>query len=131
MSNQNHLSISGNLVKAPEVKTAASGVTRAMFSIAQNRVNPNTGDKKAQFFECVAFGHVAKGLVGYEKGERVTLMGELRQSKYTDGEGINRQRVEILVTEVGHSTLFTPTEAEEVTDEVTVDQVTGEILTNA
>ena len=81
----NFISIIGNIVAKPELKT--SGETKyTRFSIAVNSYSK--GEKKTEFFDVVAFGKNAENICKYlDKGYTIPIAGHLHQDVYTSKEG--------------------------------------------
>lgn len=80
----NSISIIGNIVAKPELKT--SGETKyTRFSIAVNTYVK--GEKKCEFFDIVAFGKNAENICEYlPKGYTLAIVGHLHQDVYTNKE---------------------------------------------
>lgn len=97
--------ISGNLGKAAELRTSASGFAILTFSVAvnENRKNQQTGEweKATTWFDCVVFGKRAETLAPMlGKGAKVAIDGKMRLSDYQDRDGNKRKKLEIVVNEL-------------------------------
>lgn len=97
--------ISGNLGRAAELRTSASGFAVLSFSVAvnENRKNQQTGEweKATTWFDCVVFGKRAETLAPMlGKGAKVAIDGKMRLSDYQDREGNKRKKLEIVVNEL-------------------------------
>jgi len=106
--NGNHLIITGNLTRDPELKFGASGKAYANFSIAWNQSKraPNgEWESIAHFFDGTAFDDVAENLAtSCGKGMRVTCVGELRQDRWKDkATDENRSKVVFVANDVSPS----------------------------
>lgn len=100
----NSVVISGRLVRDPETRATSGGGTSANFSVAVQRsfVDKQTGQREADFIDCVAFGKTADFVARYfAKGSAVEVCGELRTRSYTDKNGNKRNAVEVWVDKVG------------------------------
>ena len=103
-SNNNMVSINGNLTRDIEMKYATSGSAVGKFSIANNQ-NKKVGDNwetVGHFFDCVLFGKRAEALQQYmTKGQAVSILGHLEQNRWQDKEtGKNRSSVQIIVDDI-------------------------------
>lgn len=102
----NSVTIAGNMTREVELKRTQSGMPVASFGVAVNkrRKDPQTGEWRDEpnFFDVVAFGERWEKLAPYmPKGTKVTVQGELRQSRWQDkNTGQNRSKVEIVAAEV-------------------------------
>ena len=100
----NTVTVIGNLTRDPEVAFGkANGTAYARFSIGRSFRTSND-EQRSEFYDGVAFGDQATNLAStMHKGDRVLVAGHLRQSKWTTEDGQNRQRVELVVEEIGPS----------------------------
>ncbi len=104
----NTTTITGNIVKDPELRTTSSGQPVANFSIADNRRwqdrNTNESQEATTYVDIVAWGplgeHTAKSL---HKGDRVTVTGRLEQRSWETPEGDKRSKLEVTATDVAAS----------------------------
>lgn len=103
----NTITVIGNLGRDPELKYAASGTAVLKFSVADTR---NKGDEKiTQWWNVTCFGDLAENVAAsISKGTRVQVMGKVQREKYTDKEGAERERVEVLADDVGISLRWQP-----------------------
>ncbi len=93
----NSISIIGRLTRDPETREAGqSTVTR--FSIANNETY-NKQDKTS-FFNCLVWGKLGSEVVQKyaKKGSRVSAVGRLQQSSWTDKNGDKKYSIEIKVS---------------------------------
>lgn len=102
MTNINTVAVSGNLVADCE-KGKAGETPIITFVVAVNeyrRTKDGEGENYANFFECTMFGKRVQGLAKYmTKGQRVTVLGHLRQSRW-EKEGEKKSKVSIVAEEV-------------------------------
>jgi len=90
--------IKGRLSRDPEVKTTASGMTIARFSVAVDRVAKKGEERKADFISCVAFSNTAQTIAKYcQKGREVALQGRIQTGKYVTESGENRYTTDVIV----------------------------------
>ena len=105
MSNINKVFLSGNLTRDGELRTTPGGMSVLQMGLACNgaRKNQQTGqwEDVPNFFDLVMFGGRAEKvaqIVG--KGTKVAIEGKLRWRQWTDQNGQNRSKVEVLVDEI-------------------------------
>lgn len=90
-----HTTISGNLGRDPELKTAASGLSIAKFSVAV------TLREETHWYRCVAFGKTADFVGKYvTKGRAVIVGGQMRSDSWEDKEGNKRISWELAANSV-------------------------------
>lgn len=84
----NSITLSGRLVKDPELKSLESGTKYARFKLAVSRVGAKEGQQKADFIPCIAWAKTAEILTQYAaKGSLVGITGRLTANEYEkDGE---------------------------------------------
>ncbi|MBO0730723.1 MAG: single-stranded DNA-binding protein [Acidimicrobiaceae bacterium] len=108
MSNGNHVSITGNLTRDPELRFTPSGQATASFGVAVNRrwQNRQTGDwdEATSFFDVVCWGQLAENAAqSLGRGSRVVVSGRLDQRSWETQEGERRSKIEITADEVAPS----------------------------
>lgn len=99
----NTFNIIGNLTKDPELKYLPNGVEMVNFSIAYNEKYKKNGEKieVTHFFECEAWSGLAKLINDYfKKGHKIGLTGKLKQERWEDNEGKQRNKVKLAVQEI-------------------------------
>lgn len=97
----NKIIIMGRLVKDPEIKQTASGIDIATATIACDRDYKNGDEKEADFIDIVAFRGTATFLQKYfTKGRMVVVSGRLQVRKYTDKDGNNRSKAEVVADNI-------------------------------
>ncbi|WP_163512421.1 single-stranded DNA-binding protein [Fodinicola acaciae] len=101
------ITIVGTLTGDPEQRFTTSGIAVANFTVASNdrRYNKESGqweDGDATFLRCSIWRdyaeHVTESLA---RGQRVIVVGQLRQRSYETTEGDKRTVVEVDVREIG------------------------------
>lgn len=100
----NHVSISGNLTRDPELRSTSSGMQVLQLGVAVNeRVkNQSTGEweDRPNFVDCVVFGNRAEALSRFlAKGSKVAVSGRLRYSAW-EKDGAKRSKLEVIVDEL-------------------------------
>ena len=99
----NVVCLTGRVTKDIEIKQSGE-TTIATFSIAVTRdfKDKETGKYETYFFDCTAFGSVAKFLEKYvTKGMKIEVSGRLRQDRWKDKDDNNRSRVVVVANNVG------------------------------
>lgn len=91
----------GNLTSDPELRETPSGVPVCRFSIAVSRNYEQDGERKTDFFDCVAWRGLAETIARYtQKGHKVCVVGSLQTRTYEDNNGQKRKVFEIVAEEV-------------------------------
>ena len=100
----------GRLTADPELRSTASGVSFARFSIAVDRGYAKPGEEKqTDFINIVAWRQTADFVSRYfHKGSMIAVQGELRMNRFTDKNGQNRTTYEVMANNVS----FTGSKAE-------------------
>lgn len=97
----NNVTVVGNLAADPEVKIFSSGATRCRFRVALNGrfVDKETGewkDKDPVYMTVVAWSELAANVgASVRRGDRVVVIGRLRQFRYEPAEGDKRTVTEL------------------------------------
>ena len=99
----NKVIIIGHLGSDPEVRSTSSGSKLARFSIATNdrwRDQDKNVVERTEWHKIVVFGPKAEVAEQYlKKGSLIMIEGSIRSHKWTDKDGIEREPVEIHVTQ--------------------------------
>ena len=123
MASFNKCILIGNLTKDPEIKILTSGTAVCKFNIAINRrytQNGKTIDETC-FIEIVVWGKSAENCKNYLlKGSQVLVEGRLNQETWTDNNGNNRSKLNVVADSV--TFLNTKTQTSEQTQEQTQEQ---------
>ena len=127
----NHITIMGRLTRDPELRRTGNGIAVASFTLAVDRDFPNkeTGEKEADFIDCVAWRQTGEFVSKYfTKGRMAVVSGRLQIRKWQNDQGENRYSTEVVADNVyfGDSkrdgnTGNTPTPAPSYTPPVTPD----------
>ena len=83
----NKVILCGRLTADPELKQTQGGVASCRFTVAINRkfANKDTGEKEADFINCMAWRNTAEFVSKYfAKGKMIIVEGELRNNNYQD-----------------------------------------------
>lgn len=129
------MTIIGNLVRDPELRTTQAGVSVCTFSVAVNRRQRRDGQPEADYFRVSAWRELgencAKWLI---KGRKVAVVGPVSVSTYTGQDGKNHANLEVLAQDVeflspaGEKPQETPQEAPQVDQQSGMQQVEPEEL---
>jgi single-strand DNA-binding protein len=108
MSNGNHVSITGNLTRDPELRFTPSGQPTASFGVAVNRRWQNRQSQEweeaTSYFDVVCWGQLAENAAqSLGKGARVVVTGRLDQRSWENQDGERRSKIEITADEVAPS----------------------------
>ena len=104
MSSVNKVILIGNLTRKPELRQTQSQTAVTTLSIATNDRRKNSSgeyENFAEYHDVVVFGRTAENCERYlDKGRQVYVEGKLQTRKYTDKEGNDRRKTEILANQV-------------------------------
>ena len=90
----NQTVIMGRLTRDPELRRTGSGAAVTSFTLAVNRdyVSKETGDRDADFIDCVAWRQTGEFVAKYfTKGSMAVVAGRLESRSWTDKDG-NKHR---------------------------------------
>jgi len=93
----------GRLTRDPELRQTNSGVAVASFTLAINRTYTSTvsGEREADFINCIAFNKQAENLSRYiKKGGLVGVEGRIQTRNYTAPDGTRRYVTEVVCDNV-------------------------------
>ena len=97
----NKIILAGRLTRPAELKVGNSGTEYCKFTIAVDRSRTKGDEKKADFFDCTAFGKTGAFVEKYfSKGDGIELIGRMESDKYQTKEGQNRTTWGVSVDEV-------------------------------
>jgi len=101
MIDLNDVKLIGNLCRDSELKYTQSGVALCKLSLAVNRCykKGEVWEKETSFFDIEAWGKLAESLNGMAKGQRVLVIGELRQEQW-EKDGQKHSKVKIVASAV-------------------------------
>ena len=99
----NKVILIGRLTRDPELRTTTSGTATTSFSIAVDRpfVNQQTGQREADFINCVAWRKQAENISRYcFKGTQVAVEGRIQTRNYDAQDGTKRYVTEVICDNV-------------------------------
>lgn len=94
----NRVILVGRITRDPELRTSPNNVSFTAFSIAVNRLATSpSGEREADFINCVAFNKQAENLCRFiKKGGQIGVEGKLQTRRYTAQDGSNRVATEVI-----------------------------------
>src|SRR3954451_24797485 len=107
MSGLPEITIIGTLTGDPELRFTTTGIEVCNFTVAANdrRLNRDTGqweDGDATFLRCTLWRQAGENVAeSLRRGNRVVVVGVLRQRSYETKEGEMRTTFELDATEAG------------------------------
>ncbi len=98
----NKVILIGRLTRDPEVKTTQNQIEVCSFTVAvDRRFKSSSGEKQADFINCVAWRQQAKLLGQYfQKGSRLGIVGTLQTRTYEDKDKKTVYVTEVVVDEI-------------------------------
>ena len=128
----NQITITGRLVRDPEMKTLSNGTEKCRFTVAVDRRRKKDQPAKADFFDCDAWsGTGAFVNTWFKKGSAITVRGRMESSQ-GEKEGVKRTYWAINVEEVefqmGQKSWTAPEEAPAIDEQSGMEQVDVEQL---
>ncbi len=100
----NHVIVSGNLTRDPEVRSIGADKSLAAFTIAHNnKYKTHDGETKEEvsFIDCEAWGKQGEVAAQYlTKGSLAVIEGRLKQDNWTDKDGQKRSKLKLVADRV-------------------------------
>lgn len=99
----NKVILIGRLTKDPELRTTPTGTATTSFTVAVDRtfVNQQTGQREADFINCVAWRKQAENISRYcFKGTQVAVEGRIQTRNYDAQDGTKRYVTEVICDNV-------------------------------
>lgn len=107
MANINSVVVEGNLVKAADLSHWGDGTAYIRFTIANNEYYKNeNGEYESipSFIDCQCKGAYAEAMAKHLlKGRRITVIGRLKQQRWTDDQGTKHSAMVVRVNEISLS----------------------------
>ena len=100
----NRVILFGRLTKDPELRQTQNGVAVVRFTVACDRqfADKQTGNREADFIECVAWRNTAEFVSRYfSKGASITVEGTLQNNNYEDKNGVKHYSYVVIAEQVG------------------------------
>ena len=119
----NHLTIIGNLVKDPELRTTSTGLSVCSFTVAVNRKKTKDGQQETDYFNVTAWRERGETCAKYlSKGKKVSVVGPVSVRTW-ESNGKHGASLEVTAEEVEF--LSPRSEAQPSQPEPQVDKQTG------
>lgn len=116
----NSVNLFGRLAKDPEIRVTQSGKHMCTFVVAVDRRRRSDEESDADFISCTAWEATADFLKAYaRKGWQIAVNGRLRVAKYTNAEGIDSWKTDVIVNDV--NLVFPPKESSQQTSETAAE----------
>ena len=98
----NDCNFTGRIASDPEKRTTQSGISQCSFRLAVNRrFRDANGERKADFFNCVAWRGTADYVYNYAaKGDPVSVRGSMQNRSYQAQDGTTRYVTELMIEEI-------------------------------
>jgi len=97
----NNVILMGRLTRDPELKYSTNNIPVCRFSIAVDRPVKQGTEKKADYFNIVAWRQTAEFISKYfKKGVRIAVQGSLRNNNYEDNSGVKHYTNEVSAEKV-------------------------------
>ncbi len=102
MSNIARVILEGHLTRDPESKQTKGNHALTIFAVAVNgQWQKADGNEFVSYFNIETWNKTAENCAKYlKKGSHVLVEGYLRQERWTDQEGKNRERVKVVASNV-------------------------------
>ena len=120
MNSLNSILLEGNLTRDPVAYETPKGTKVCTFGIATNRFYKMDEEKQKEvsFFDVETWSKLAdRCSENLEKGRGVRVVGRLKQDRWTDKEGKNKNRVKIIAEHVEFRPNFNGSEKPEEADQ--------------
>lgn len=97
----NKLTIIGGIVRDPELRTTATGLSVCTFTVAVNKRKAQEGQPDVDFFRVTAWRQLGENCAKYlAKGRKVCVVGPVSLSTYKGQDGQTRANMEITAEDV-------------------------------
>lgn len=93
----NRVFVVGRITRDPELRNSANGHPYVYFSVAVNRLPLPSGERIADFINCVAWNRQAENLARFiRKGGLIGIEGKLQTRSGQNQDGTNRTVMEVV-----------------------------------
>lgn len=99
MATANRVMVIGNLTKEPQIRSTASGLSVASFSLAIEDTYANAKNeavKRTNYPPCKAWGKQVEKLAGLQKGDCVGVIGKIVTGSYEDKNGVKHYTTDVV-----------------------------------
>ena len=118
MNNINCLVVEGNITREPNFRTSPNGFPICKIPIAVNHYYKKAAsgeyENEVSYFDVETFGKLAEICAKFsQKGRGLSVVGRLKQNRWTTPEGKNTSRVTIIAEKVEFKQRFSKSEQDE------------------
>lgn len=104
----NHITLTGNATRDPEIRFVPSGAAVVNFGLACNRrwfdKQANEWTEEVAFFDVVCWRDLAENVAeSVTKGTRLIVTGRMQQRSWETDNGSKRSKLEVIADEIGPS----------------------------
>ena len=97
----NKIILMGRLTRDPELRHTQSNTPVASFTLAVDRDRKENGERKTDFFDCIAWGKRGEFVSQwFTKGQMAIVCGRLESRNWEDRNGNKRVSIEINADEI-------------------------------
>ena len=103
----NKVVLTGRITRDPEIRYTQNGLSNLRFSVAVDRAvaRDASGNRQADFINCVAFGQQADFISRYvKKGNMLAIEGRIQTGQYQDQNNQTRYTTDVIVERVENMT---------------------------
>ena len=102
MKNIAYAILDGNLTADPDTQhVGVDSKTKTTMTIAVNHDNLEDDNGQVSYIDIEAWNELAENCAKYlTKGKKITAMGELRQERWKNPDGLNRSRIKIVANTI-------------------------------
>ena len=141
MNNINCLVVEGNITREPNFRTSPNGFPICKIPIAVNHYYKKAAsgeyENEVSYFDVETFGKLAEICAKFsQKGRGLSVVGRLKQNRWTTPEGKNTSRVTIIAEKVEFKQRFNKTDQDEsqapaAENESAAEEATAQSLADA
>lgn len=114
----NKVMLIGRLTNKPEIEYTKTNKAVCMFTIACNRLKKQDGTQETDFIKCRVWDKQAENLCKYQdKGNLISIEGQLRIDNYVDNNGNKRYINYVLANNIEYLQSKSTIEKKEVKEE--------------
>ena len=95
----NFFEVTGNLASKPESRSLPSGTRVANVRLGQTYLYETKAgtQKHTNWFSLAFYGELVGAAVGFEKGDKINVVGTIEQREFTPADGSTRKIYEVIV----------------------------------
>lgn len=97
----NRLTIIGNIVKNPDLRSTPDGISVCSFTVAVNRKYRREGEPEADYFRVTVWRERGENCARFlDKGKKVCVIGPVAVRTFTGNDGTTKAQMEVTADEV-------------------------------